>query len=162
MLAAMRSSASFHVASRQARVAARAHERVEQALGIADDLARGLAADAEKALAIGVVGVARTPRSRSPSTSTSIPQSVGWQFMGHIVRMTRRVEPATGVTRSVYGIGATQGKHGKHGASPFRGSPLSSRLEELGQREHEILLGLGLVALEAALDIGPRISGSVG
>ncbi len=40
------------------RVAARAHKRVEQALGIADDLARGLAADAEKALAIGVVGVA--------------------------------------------------------------------------------------------------------
>ena len=38
--------------------AARAHQRVQQAVGVADDLARGLAALAEEALAVGVVGVA--------------------------------------------------------------------------------------------------------
>src|SRR6266446_4433585 len=37
----------------------------------------------------GLSGSPRTPTSLPSSTSASIPQSVGWQFIGHIVRTVR-------------------------------------------------------------------------
>src|SRR5437899_1967192 len=46
----------------------------------------------------GLSGSPRTPTSRPSSTSTSIPQRVGWQFIGHIVRTVR----PTGVTLPFY------------------------------------------------------------
>ena len=37
----------------------------------------------------GLSGSPFTETRRSPSTSTSMPHSVGWQFIGHMVRTTR-------------------------------------------------------------------------
>src|SRR5262245_17158116 len=51
----------------------------------------------------GLSGSPRTPTRRPSSTSASMPQRVGWQFIGHMVRTTCRLM----VLPSTYGSGAT-------------------------------------------------------
>src|ERR1700730_15541662 len=53
----------------------------------------------------GLSGAPRTPASRPSWTATSIPQSVGWQFIGHIVRTVRRAAIRPKTTRSARGAG---------------------------------------------------------
>jgi hypothetical protein len=59
---------------------------VQQSSWIAKDLVGAATAHAKEALTVRIVLVTADALSLPPSTSTNIPQKVGWQFMGHMVR----------------------------------------------------------------------------
>jgi hypothetical protein len=70
------------------RAAIIANLGVQQSTRIAENLVSAAASHAKEALTVRALLSPLTVFSLPPSTSTNIPQNVGWQFMGHMVRTT--------------------------------------------------------------------------
>ena len=84
----MRSSASSHVTSPERRVAGgRARAGCSRRCGLPMISREAWPRTQRKPRLSGLSGSPATSTSRPSSTSTSIPQRVGWQFIGHMVRM---------------------------------------------------------------------------
>src|SRR3989442_12986451 len=72
-----------------------------------------------------------TPTTRPCSTSTSMPQSVGGQFIGHMVRITRRAD----MIASIY-YGTRERRRGHRAAghpSPPRAPPPPPAVSQLSR-----------------------------
>ena len=91
----------------------------------------------------GLSGSPRTPRSRPSSTVASIPQSVGWQFMGHIVRIVRGPLACASMARSILARPPVR-KHGptspgSHGESAMRIESLETLHADGGRRAFDFV-----------------------
>jgi uncharacterized membrane protein len=91
----------------------------KQSTWIAKDLVSAAAAHAKEALAVfWIVLVAADTLQPAASTSANIPQNVGWQFMGHMVRTTFVLLPVMAV--SALGLWEILSKMGSAGTQTRR------------------------------------------